>query len=254
MVDAAAIKQSFGRAAHHYDQHSHLQRMVREQCLELASSFWPKDSRILDAGCGTGAMAREAREAGYGWQVFGFDLSFGMCAVNSAPVVNASANDLPFADATFDGVFSSLMLQWLADPLPCLREMHRVLRPNGFCLLSTFIKGTLQELSDAFAALDNVRHINEFAEPSSLTALAAHAGFRLLEAEEETITARYPDTLSLIRSLKDIGASVKQENTRKGLMTPRQFHRLDQEYRRRYGDKKGLPSSWQVLYLLMEKP
>lgn len=256
MFDRDAIKAAFGKAATQYDAHAGLQKIVRAECVALAQACWGSDAAILDAGCGTGALAREAAELGLGWDITGLDLSPGMCreAHHSLPrIVCAGAEALPFADASFDGVFSSLMLQWTGSPLAALREMARVTRPGGACVLATFTEGTLKELGDTLEGMGGPPRISPFMDAMQLSAFAAHAGFMLLSVEEETITEHYSDALSLMRSLKAIGAANKRADRRKGLMTRRQLQSIEQQYRRRFADKKGLPATWQVMYMMLGK-
>jgi SAM-dependent methyltransferase len=47
------------------------------------------------------------------------------------------ANKLPFDDRSFDGVLSPLVLHYMRDWRPALRELHRVLVPGGWLLFST---------------------------------------------------------------------------------------------------------------------
>jgi SAM-dependent methyltransferase len=55
----------------------------------------------------------------------------------SKPDVVGSATDIPLADASFDTVVSTEVLEHVADPLKALREMYRVLKPGGYLILST---------------------------------------------------------------------------------------------------------------------
>jgi SAM-dependent methyltransferase len=43
----------------------------------------------------------------------------------------ATVYELPYADASFDAVFSHALLEHLREPLRALQEMHRVLKPGG---------------------------------------------------------------------------------------------------------------------------
>jgi malonyl-CoA O-methyltransferase len=57
---------------------------------------------------------------------------------------------LPLAANTLGLVWSNLMLHWLDDPLPALREMHRVLDVGGLLSFATFlVPDTLKELRAA---------------------------------------------------------------------------------------------------------
>jgi SAM-dependent methyltransferase len=93
--------------------------------------------RVLDVGCGTGVLAREAqRRAGPDGQVVGLDLNAGMLAVaaRTAPDIDWRSGDasaLPFADAGFDVVVSQFALMYFPDRVAALREVWRVLAPGG---------------------------------------------------------------------------------------------------------------------------
>lgn len=109
-----------------------------------------EDSAILDVGCGTGSLAiAAARRTGPQAKVFGLDASEQMLerATRKARRVDArvtfmqgTVEALPFEDARFDLVFSTLMLHHLPRParLACAREARRVLRPSGRFVVSDF--------------------------------------------------------------------------------------------------------------------
>lgn len=247
MFDIKAIGRDFGEAAGRYDAHASLQQQVRSHALALAREYIPAQSHVLDIGCGTGALAREAQD----WRVTGIDLSYGMCAAAKGEVINASAGQLPVADAAVDGVFSSLMLQWEHNPLGVYKEMLRVLKPSGVAVVATFVHGTLAELAQAFSAIDDAPHVSRFMDAPTLLMQAAHAGGVVLEMEEYTRTHTYADVRSLMRALKNIGASNKEVARKKGLMTPAQLARVDEAYVKENGT---VTASWRVLMMVIGRP
>lgn len=105
---------------------------------ELGLNLPPGPLRILDAGCGTGAMA--LLFAGMGHQVTGIDLSREMLtkarkkADEKSLTLELQAGDaeyLPFADRSFDVVVNRHLLWTLPHPETALNEWHRVLKPGG---------------------------------------------------------------------------------------------------------------------------
>jgi ubiquinone/menaquinone biosynthesis C-methylase UbiE len=64
-----------------------------------------------------------------------------------AEVLQAPAEDLPFADATFDTVVSTLVLCGVGDQVQALREVRRVLRPGGRLLFLEHVRSDDPQLA-----------------------------------------------------------------------------------------------------------
>jgi len=102
----------------------------------------PSDT-VLDVACGTGAVALElVRQKGC--SVVGVDQSPEMLAEarqrvgDRVRLVEASAQELPFEDASFDGLTAAYLLRYLDDLPAGLRELARVLRPGATMSLLDF--------------------------------------------------------------------------------------------------------------------
>ena len=100
--------------------------------------------KVLDVGCGTGVLAREAlRRVGQDGQVVGLDLNEGMLAVagRMEPKVEwllGDAASLPFEDASFDVVASQFALMYFPDRMASLREAWRTLAPGGHLAIAAW--------------------------------------------------------------------------------------------------------------------
>lgn len=106
-------------------------------------------ARILDAGCGSGWYAERLLERGA--RVDAIDASAVMAKFASERIrrlpndlsaratvrVGDLADPLPFETAAFAGALSPLVLHYMKDWRPALREIRRVLRPGGWLLFST---------------------------------------------------------------------------------------------------------------------
>ena len=102
----------------------------------LTWSAVPAGSRVLDVGCGPGALTQRLVDR------FGADAvsavdpsrSFVAAARERFPGVDvreAVAEELPFPDHTFDAALAQLVVHFMQDPVGGLREMARVCRPGG---------------------------------------------------------------------------------------------------------------------------
>ena len=93
--------------------------------------------RVLDLGCGVGAMTRLLLERGAVHPI-GLDRAAvqveaakRLTPKGAAAWVHGDGTALPFADATFDLVYTSWFFEHVPDPKKVLAEAHRVLRPGG---------------------------------------------------------------------------------------------------------------------------
>jgi SAM-dependent methyltransferase len=92
--------------------------------------------RVLDVGCGPGALTAELVRRLDASAVTAVDPSkpFVEAARTRFPdvtVERASAEDLPFEAASFDGALAQLVVHFMSDPVAGLQEMARVTRADG---------------------------------------------------------------------------------------------------------------------------
>jgi SAM-dependent methyltransferase len=94
------------------------------------------NGRILDNGCGLGTYLDAF--APYSNQRFGLEIEFerGLQAMPTGNgIVQAVGEQLPFANNSFDFVFSNEVIEHVVDDALCVAEMARVLRPGGRLLI-----------------------------------------------------------------------------------------------------------------------
>lgn len=113
---------------------------------EIKSGF-----RVLDIGCGTGSMAIMLKRMHPGAEVVGIDPDPSALSVSERKAKRARlsiefdrgfADHMPYADASFDRVFSSFMFHHLAanEKSATLVEIRRVLKPGGSLHLLDFVR------------------------------------------------------------------------------------------------------------------
>ncbi len=124
---------------------------VWEKAKGLVELLAPKPGeRILDLGCGTGALTAEI--AACGAEVFGIDRSADMIAEARMkfPALRyevLDARELSFA-GEFDAVFSNAVLHWIREPERVIAGVKKALRPGGRFVAEFGGKGNIQRLVD----------------------------------------------------------------------------------------------------------
>lgn len=180
------------------------ERLILDMMGELAGR------RVLDAGCGDGTLICAA--ASQGAEVTGIDPDPAMLAAARSRVSRAGlqatyldgrVERLPFPDASFDVVASITVLCFVPDAAGAVREMARVLRPNGRLVLGELGRWSL------WAAIRRIRgwlgsatwKAARFRTATELRALAEHAG---LSVSAIRGAVYYPPVGLLARALAPI--------------------------------------------------
>jgi ubiquinone/menaquinone biosynthesis C-methylase UbiE len=137
-------------AIHSDEECERLELQARLANIEAHLRFLPvsPSARVLDAGCGSGSMSRLVALTYPRVEVIGVDvrqqyLDFARSRARAEDIRNlqfrsADVFALPFADATFDVVWTKYLLQWLKDPKRALKELRRVTRPGGIVVSCDF--------------------------------------------------------------------------------------------------------------------
>ena len=151
---------------------------------ERAADFcgFSKGAEIVDIGCGFGTTLNHLRNS-RGFRVCGIDISVRMLSESRGqPVMQASADSLPFGAGAFDGVFCECVLSLLPGPENALREFHRVLRPGGYLVSSeVYLRNPGPRSSSPFSSCLS----GATTQPERITQVKDH-GFELLLWEDHS--------------------------------------------------------------------
>ncbi len=158
-----------------------LERALRS----FAKGSGPDTIRVLDAGCGDGASVGFLRDKGF--RVSGIDLS--AAAIEKAKArcpdadlrVGSLEERLPFADASFDAVWCTEVLEHVFSVHDALCELNRVLRFQGSLVLTTPYHGFIKNLLITLLRFDkhynpDISHIRFFTR-ATLERSLRRAGF-----------------------------------------------------------------------------
>jgi ubiquinone/menaquinone biosynthesis C-methylase UbiE len=158
----------------------------------------PSD-HLLDIGSGIGGPARYFADR-FGCKVTGIDLTEEFCDVarhltrllGMQDRIAFEAGDalaMPFADATFDGAYSMNVSMNIADKGALYREIHRVLKPGAWLVLSEIARGEGAELDYPTPWAASAR-TSFLATPEETRRGLAEAGFAVVSLRSTAAAAR----------------------------------------------------------------
>jgi SAM-dependent methyltransferase len=194
---------SFDVAAEAYDGFmGRYSRLLSGQLAGLASVR--SGQRVLDVGCGTGALTGELVARLGPAAVAAVDPSESFVAATRArypgvEVRQAPAEQLPFPNNAFDVALAQLVVHFMKDPIAGLAEMGRVTQPNGIVAACVWDhgggQGPLRVFWDAARALDpavdDESHLPGTRE-GHLAELFEAAGLHEIEAAELFVRLEHP--------------------------------------------------------------
>ena len=170
----------------------------------------------------------------------------------SSTLIEADADTIPLPDHCADGIISSLMLQWSEDTQATLAEWLRLLKPGGQLLVATLLPGTHREIKQAWQAIDQRPHVNEFLPQETLLGHLNSLGFQNVFSRTDTLRPEYDSLTELLRYLKQIGATNVNPGRRDGLGGREALRQLAEHYP--VNEAGRYPLSYEVLWLSAQKP
>jgi ubiquinone/menaquinone biosynthesis C-methylase UbiE len=175
----------FNRWAGTYDQHW-MQRIIFEPIqrtvLQMAAEEIGRPAAILDVGCGTGRLLRLASQRFPGAKLVGVDAAIEMVkqAQSATPdgtihFQQATAEELPFADTSFDLVLSTMTFHHWQNQRRGAAEVARVLTPDGRWLLAEFVP------SGFMKSVRSLLRLHQFPDRSHLQDVLGNAGLQIVK-------------------------------------------------------------------------
>ncbi|MDP2809833.1 MAG: methyltransferase domain-containing protein [Rhodocyclaceae bacterium] len=271
------MRSDFAAAAESYDSAAVLAREVGARMAARLDLVKIAPRRVADIGCATGDGIRELHKrygtAGSGKLALAIDYALPMLrevrrqtprlqrlAGRGPRLLNADVRALPLAANTLGLVWSNLMLHWLDDPLPALRELHRVLEVGGLLSFATLGPDTLKELRTASAivgaglpcmpgkALRAPATVKRFLDMHDLGDMLVAAGFGDPVMDMELITLTYPTPRAFLADQRHLGV----RDALLGHRGWRDWRRLLNAWPQDAG--RRLPASFEIVYGHAWKP
>lgn len=237
-----------------------LHREVAERLIDRLDLVNRDFAAILDLGARDGVLTRLLAERKGAAIIIAAEPSTKLVAGAPAPRVVADPELIPFRDASFDLVAGNLALHWCADLPGALIQLRRALKPDGLLLAALLGGSTLVELRTALFEAELAEEggvsprVSPTAELGDAAGLLQRAGFAMPVADSETITATYPDILTLMRDLRGMGET-NALATRRRFLSRATLARAGAIYAERFGTGDGrITATFEVLFLTAWAP
>ncbi len=209
---ARAVREMFSGIATKYDFLNHFlsvnidkrwRRLVAQKLKDILENA---DALVLDVACGTGDLSIEL-QANSAAKIIGTDFCRPMLTIAaeknakenvSIPYIESDALSLPFADQSFDAVTIAFGLRNLANWADGLRELLRVLKPNGKLIVLEF----------SSPVIPGFRQIFQFYFKGVLPKIGGvFSGSRGAYEYLSESVSRFPDQKKLAKMMRETGFS-----------------------------------------------
>ncbi len=211
-MHASTIIRAFETAAPRYDSFASVQAEIAKTLMDtIGDEAVSNPQTILDIGCGTGLLCKEAAKRWPQASITALDASPAM--LREAKRKNPNLLTLHADAASFttteryDLIVSSMALHWLANPHAVLKHWQTLLQPTGVLYVALPIAGSLSEWH-ALCATHGVKDgLWDFPPANVSDNIASSVTLK-------KITACYPSSHAFLREMKNSGAATAHPDHR----------------------------------------
>ncbi|GKU77410.1 malonyl-ACP O-methyltransferase BioC [Paenibacillus sp. L3-i20] len=287
------IGQKFSRSAISYDAHAQVQRIMADQLtkslVKWSSQALVETPAILEIGCGTGTLTQIVMNKWHEAKITAVDLASEMIKVAKERVLstdnqcastetldtvcvnqNDRAERVDFIQAdietwvvdaptsSFDIIISSACFQWLSNPLGTLVHLHRLLKPNGLLLFTTFGPDTFCEMHYAFNkayrayGLEPQRHGLSFLSLAQWEILLMQSGYSSVCYDRTIHVKKYASARDFLHCVKAMGASTSEAIPLGGHNLRNLFTAMYKEYEDTFSTQGGVTATYDLLLVQSE--
>ena len=264
LFDMCALRWNRQRAAASYDKFAFLKDEAVLRLVDRVDLMNRDFDRCLDLGAHDGRLSQHLAPLGKIRTIVQSDPAAAFSdnflpnniGPGAAPFVVHDFNNLPFADKSFDGVFSCLNFHWVDDLPSLFVKMRRLLRPDGLFLINFLGGESLHELRASLVAAEQEitggfsPRCAPMVDIRDVGGLLGRAGLALPVADRDRLTVNYPNMFRLMKDLRGMG---EQNILLARLRHPTKravFLRAAEIYQDKFGQENGsIPATFEVITL-----
>lgn len=251
------ISRNFSKKAQDYNNFAKIQKRSAEILLTNFSKIIDlkncNNLIIADLGCASQSIASLLNQfkISKNNQIFNLDLSFEM--LKNIPqdqknnyLIQGDIENLPFKNSYCDLIISSFALHWLNDLNQGFFEISRSLKNLGYFIFCLPIFPSLSSLKKI-----PFLKINDFPSKYQIIKIINQNNFKILNHFEENFTEKYHNSLSAIKSIKQIGANYSQPLKKNDYKHFKNIKALIKNNLQNCHQEFNL--DWQIIYFFVQK-
>ncbi|WP_115304065.1 malonyl-ACP O-methyltransferase BioC [Legionella beliardensis] len=250
------ICNAFNQHAAHYEQAAKVQCEIGKRLFERLDYLKINPRFVLDLGCGPAIFTPLLKKKYPKARIVGIDLAYDMLQQAKSKqhfwrkwfLVNGDMTALPFMDGLFDLVFANQVIHWHDALSPLMRELNRVMKPNGCFMFSTLGPDTFKELKQAWSLVDDYAHTNHFIDMHDIGDCLLNERFLDPVVDMEYLTVHYNDLAQLVHSLKDQGVRNINSSRNPGLTAKGSWQAFQRNYQSFLTANGKFPLTYEVIY------
>lgn len=260
-INKKSIAESFNRAASTYDSGSEFQKAAGEFLLKETVQLTKNDNPkvIIDLGSGTGTLTKKISFFFPESNILCIDIALRMLQhakninyKNNIKLISADADLLPFPKSSCDLVFSNLLLQWSPCFKTTIREVRRILKPNGWFLFSILGPKTLYELRHCWQQADQYQHVISFPSFKKIYQDIRTVQYQTHLIKIKTYTDFFDQSINVMKKLKMTGARNVYGHRRSGLYTKHILQIVLEEYEQFRNIDGKLPLTYETYFFALK--
>ena len=254
-LDKQKVQAAFDHAARSYDEAAVLQHEVGKRVMDRLEFIKIEPEIIIDIGSGTGRLSSAVTKRYPDSRVYSLDLAPEMLnyarkqsITQPTAFVCADAEQLPFSDQSVDMIVSNVTIQWCMNLEQAFKEFHRIIKPGGLLMFTTFGPDTLKELRSSWNGVDEYNHVNAFFDMHDIGDALKRIGLSDPVMDVENFTLTYQEATTLMRDLKAVGAHNVTAGRPHGLTGKQRLQKVIKRYEQFRMDDGLLPATYEVIY------
>lgn len=258
-MNKSKIIAAFNKAAKTYDEFAVLQSEVGEKLLSNINKSKICPVNILDAGCGTAKLMRKLNHIFPNAKIYGIDIAENIISyaryyvpAKNFKFICADIEQPPIATGTIDLIASNLVLHWVSSIGAALKQLNRILAPNGMLFFSVIGTDSLSELSNSWGKIDERKHAYDFLSYNHIEQILIDCHFQNIHGEKINHIRQFSSIEELLMEFKMMGGNYQPDNDR-GLYGKAKFVQFKKAYELLRNENGKLPLTYKVYYFKAQK-